>query len=64
MVILPTGGGKSQVFMVPALLPGAGITIVVAPYAELKRQLVTLALMLALPASTGLPRAIVMLELS
>jgi superfamily II DNA helicase RecQ len=41
VVILPTGGGKSLVFMVPALLPGSGVTIVVAPYAELKRQLVT-----------------------
>lgn len=41
VVILPTGGGKSQVFMVPAMLRGAGITIVVAPYAALKNQLVT-----------------------
>ncbi|RFU71790.1 recq family helicase, partial [Trichoderma arundinaceum] len=41
VAILPTGGGKSLVFMVPAMLAGAGVTIVVAPYAELKRQLVT-----------------------
>jgi superfamily II DNA helicase RecQ len=41
VAILPTGGGKSLVFMVPALLSGSGVTIVVAPYAELKRQLVT-----------------------
>ena len=41
VVVLPTGRGKSQVFMIPALLPRAGITIVVAPYAKLKRQLVT-----------------------
>ena len=27
--------------MVPAMLSGSGVTIVVAPYAELKRQLVT-----------------------
>jgi hypothetical protein len=27
--------------MVPAMLSGAGVTIVVAPYAELKRQLIT-----------------------
>jgi superfamily II DNA helicase RecQ len=41
VVILPTGGGKSLIFMVPAMLSGSGVTIVVAPYAELKRQLVT-----------------------
>lgn len=41
VAVLPTGGGKSLVFMVPAAIPGSGITIVVAPYAELKRQLVT-----------------------
>jgi superfamily II DNA helicase RecQ len=40
VAVLPTGGGKSLVFMVPAMLASAGITIVVAPYAELKRQLV------------------------
>ncbi|KAJ6438049.1 recq family helicase [Purpureocillium lavendulum] len=38
VAVLPTGGGKSLVFMVPAM---SGVTIVVAPYAELKRQLVT-----------------------
>jgi superfamily II DNA helicase RecQ len=41
VAVLLTGGGKSLVFMVPALLAGSGVTIVVAPYAELKRQLVT-----------------------
>ncbi|KAH7463343.1 hypothetical protein FOMA001_g18143 [Fusarium oxysporum f. sp. matthiolae] len=41
VAVLPTGGGKSLVFMVPAMLAGAGVTIVVAPYAQLKRQLVT-----------------------
>jgi superfamily II DNA helicase RecQ len=30
VVILPTGGGKSQVFIVPAIFAWAGITIVVA----------------------------------
>ncbi|RGP59552.1 recq family [Fusarium longipes] len=40
VAVLPTGGGKSLVFMVPAMLASAGVTIVVAPYAELKRQLV------------------------
>jgi superfamily II DNA helicase RecQ len=41
VAVLPTGGGKSLVFMIPAMLPGAGVTVVVAPYAELKRQLVS-----------------------
>jgi hypothetical protein len=41
VVILPTSGGKSFVFMVPAALPGAGVTVVVAPYVELKKQLVS-----------------------
>ncbi|KFY63879.1 hypothetical protein V496_03617 [Pseudogymnoascus sp. VKM F-4515 (FW-2607)] len=41
VAILLTGGGKSLVIMVPAMLSGSGVTIVVAPYAELKRQLVT-----------------------
>lgn len=40
VAILPTSGGKSLVFIVPAMLSGYGVTIVVAPYAELKRQLV------------------------
>ncbi|EXM14600.1 hypothetical protein FOTG_17016 [Fusarium oxysporum f. sp. vasinfectum 25433] len=40
VAVLPTGSGKSLVFMVPAMLASAGVTIVVAPYAELKRQLV------------------------
>lgn len=30
-----------MIFMVPAMLSRSGVTIVVAPYAELKRQLVT-----------------------
>lgn len=41
IAILPTSRGKSLVFMVPAILFGAGVTIVVALYAKLKRQLVT-----------------------
>ncbi|SCV61242.1 uncharacterized protein FFFS_15811 [Fusarium fujikuroi] len=39
VIVLPTGSGKSLAFMVPALLPDAGITIVVAPYRLLKEQL-------------------------
>jgi superfamily II DNA helicase RecQ len=41
VAILSNGGGKSPVFIVPVMLFGSGVTIVVAPYAELKRQLVT-----------------------
>jgi superfamily II DNA helicase RecQ len=41
VAVLPVGGGKSLIFIVPAMLSGSGVTIVVAPYAELKRQLVT-----------------------
>ena len=41
VAVLPTGGEKSLVFIVPAILTGSGVTIVVAPYTELKRQLVT-----------------------
>jgi hypothetical protein len=40
-VILLTGKGKSLIFMMPAILPGSGVTIVVALYTELKRQLAT-----------------------
>ena len=41
VTVLPVGGGKSLIFIVPAMLSGSGVTIVVVPYAELKRQLVT-----------------------
>ena len=41
VAVLPTGAGKSLIFMVPAMLHGAGITVVVAPYAALKQQLAT-----------------------
>ena len=40
VAVLPTGGGKSLVFMVPAMLSGSGVTVVVAPFAKLKTQLV------------------------
>ena len=32
VVVLPTGGGKSLLFMVPAHLDNTGVTIVVVPY--------------------------------
>ena len=41
VAVLPVGGGKSLIFMVPAMLSGSGVTIIVVLYAELKRQLVT-----------------------
>ncbi|KAL2201601.1 hypothetical protein CC79DRAFT_1351830 [Sarocladium strictum] len=47
VAVLPTGSGKSLVFMVPAILAGAGVTIVVAPFAELKRQLPRVTVILA-----------------
>jgi superfamily II DNA or RNA helicase len=40
VVVLPTGGGKSLLFMVPALLDGTEITIVVVPYRALIDDLV------------------------
>jgi superfamily II DNA helicase RecQ len=35
MVILPTGGGKSLLFMAPAYLENPGVSIVVIPFREL-----------------------------
>ncbi|OLL24154.1 ATP-dependent DNA helicase tlh1, partial [Neolecta irregularis DAH-3] len=40
VVILPTGGGKSITFMLPAILSQSGITIVVAPFTALVENLV------------------------
>ncbi|KAH7142569.1 hypothetical protein B0J13DRAFT_526033 [Dactylonectria estremocensis] len=41
VAVLLIGGGKSLVFIMLAMLTGARVTIVIAPYAELKQQLVT-----------------------
>jgi superfamily II DNA helicase RecQ len=41
VVILLISRGKSLIFIVPAILSGSRVTIVVVPYTELKRQLVT-----------------------
>jgi len=40
VVVLPTGGGKSLLFMVPACLNDAGVTIVVVPYRALVENMV------------------------
>ena len=40
VVILPTGGGKSLLFMLPATLPDAKTTIVVVPFVALMKDLV------------------------
>ena len=40
VVVLPTGGGKSLLFMVPAYLDAIGVTVVVVPYRTLADNLV------------------------
>ncbi|PKK41352.1 hypothetical protein CI102_14678, partial [Trichoderma harzianum] len=41
VTILLISRGKSLIFIVLAILAGAGVTIIVAPYTKLKRQLIT-----------------------
>jgi superfamily II DNA helicase RecQ len=40
LVVAPTGGGKTALFALPAMLPGAGVTVVVVPLCSLRDQLV------------------------
>lgn len=40
VVVLPTGGGKSLLFMAPACVEDLGVTIVVVPYRALINNLV------------------------
>ena len=40
VVVLPTGGGKSLLFSVPACMEDAGVTVVVVPYRALIEDLV------------------------
>lgn len=40
VVILPTGGGKSLLFMAPSCLEDAGVTIVIVPFRALINNLV------------------------
>ncbi|KAK4903969.1 hypothetical protein LTR49_026494 [Elasticomyces elasticus] len=41
VVVLPTGGGKSLLFMAPACLEDAGVTVVVVPYRALLENLLS-----------------------
>jgi hypothetical protein len=41
VTVLPVGGEKSLIFIIPAILSGSGVTIIIALYTKLKRQLVT-----------------------
>jgi superfamily II DNA helicase RecQ len=41
VVVLPTGGGKSLLFSVPACMDNAGVTVVVVPYRALIEDLVS-----------------------
>ncbi|KAK4913694.1 hypothetical protein LTR49_018028 [Elasticomyces elasticus] len=41
VVVLPTGGGKSLLFMAPACLEDAGVTVVVVPYRALLEDLLS-----------------------
>lgn len=43
VVVLPTGGGKSLLFMAPACLEKAGVTIVIVPFRALINKLVSTA---------------------
>jgi superfamily II DNA or RNA helicase len=40
VVVLPTGGGKSLLFTLPACIEGAGVTVVIVPYRALIEDLV------------------------
>lgn len=39
IVVMPTGGGKSLLFVIPSLLPRAQVTVVVTPLVALKQDL-------------------------
>jgi superfamily II DNA helicase RecQ len=41
IVVLPTGGRKSLTFMGPACLPDAGVTIIVAPFQVLEKNIIS-----------------------
>lgn len=39
VVVMPTGGGKTLLFVVPSLLPGAQVTLVIVPLVALRQDL-------------------------
>jgi hypothetical protein len=39
IVVLPTGGGKSLLFQLPSVMPGAGVTAVILPLVALRQDL-------------------------
>ena len=43
VIVLPTGGGKSLLFMAPACLENVGVTIVIVPFRALINKLVNIA---------------------
>ena len=53
VVVLPTGGGKSLLFTVPACVEEAGVTVVVVPYRALVEDLVGQSAVLELSAWNG-----------
>jgi superfamily II DNA helicase RecQ len=57
VAILPTGGGKSLLFMLPVLLPDAGITVVVVPLVALQQDLVRRSTELNIPTTVWSPHS-------
>ena len=55
VVVLPTGGGKSLLFMAPACLSDPGVTIVVVPFRELLKNLKTRLAEAKIPATEWIP---------
>jgi superfamily II DNA helicase RecQ len=56
VVVLPTGGGKSLLFIAPACLSDPGVTIVVVPFRKLLKNLKTRLAEAKIPATEWIPR--------